>query len=108
MFEAHSQIICTIFGIKIYFYGVILAIAISVGTLVANYFGEKFFGLKKETIIDLAKRLNESNMKDENVLKGIIRDLSKITGKSVSLEKEQKIIDAIKNDKVPKNVDKFF
>ena len=47
-------------------------------------------------------------MKDENVLKGIIRDLSKITGKSVSLETEKKIIDTIKNDKVPKNVDNFF
>ena len=51
---------------------------------------------------------NDSNMKDEKVLRSIIRDLSKITGKTVSLEKEQKIIDTIKNDKVPKNVDKFF
>ena len=78
-------------------------------------FNDEFFGkvkkktnVDKETIVDLAKRLNESNMKDENVLKGIIRDLSKITGKSVSIEKEQKIIDIIKKDKVPKNVDKFF
>lgn len=76
---------------------------------------DEFFGkvkkktnVDKDTLVSLAKRLNENNMKDENVLKGIIRDLSKITGKSVSLEKEQKIIDAIKQDKVPKNVDKFF
>ena len=76
---------------------------------------DEFFGkvkkktnVDKDTLVSLAKRLNENNMKDENVLKGIIRDLSKITGKSVSLEKEQKIIDAIKKDKVPKNVDKFF
>lgn len=76
---------------------------------------DDFFGkvknktnVDKETIIDLAKRLNENNMKDESVLQGIIRDLSKITGKSVSLEKEKKIIEAIQNDKVPKNVDKFF
>ena len=62
----------------------------------------------KESLIDLAKRLNENNMKDENVLKGIIRDLAKLTGKSVSLEKEEKIINAIKQDKVPKNIDKFF
>ena len=41
--------------------------------------------------------MNENNMKDEKVLKSIIKDLSKITGKSVSLEKEQKIIDTIKN-----------
>lgn len=76
---------------------------------------DDFFGkvknktnVDKDTLVDLAKRLNENNMKDEKVLKGIIRDLSKITGKSVSLEKEQKIIDTIKNDKVPKNIDKFF
>ena len=76
---------------------------------------DEFFGkvknktnVDKETLVGLAKRLNEGNMKDEKVLKSIIRDLSKITGKSVSVEKEQKIIDAIKNDKVPKNVDKFF
>ena len=76
---------------------------------------DDFFGkvknktnVDKDTLVDLAKRLNENNMKDETVLRSIIRDLSKITGKDVSVEKEQKIIDTIKNDKVPKNVDKFF
>lgn len=54
MFESHSQIICTIFGIHIYFYGVILAFAIVIGTFVSEYVGKNFFGLKKETIIDLA------------------------------------------------------
>lgn len=76
---------------------------------------DDFFGkvknktnVDKETIMDLAKRLNENNMKDEKVLKSIIRDLSKITGKSVSLDKEKKIIETIQKDKVPKNIDKFF
>jgi len=69
---------------------------------------KKKTNVDKESIISLAKRLNENNMKDENVLKGIIRDLAKMTGKSVSLEKEEKIINAIKQDKVPKNIDKFF
>ena len=78
-------------------------------------FNDDFFGkvkrktnVDKETLVDLAKRLNENNMKDEDVLRGIIRDLSKITGKSVSLDKENKIIETIKKDKVPKNVEKFF
>ena len=57
MFESHSQIICTVFGVHIYFYGVILALAIVAGTLVSDYFGEKFFGLKKETIIDASPYL---------------------------------------------------
>lgn len=57
MFTSHSQIICTIFGVHIYFYGVILALAIVIGTFVADYFGTKIFGLKKETIIDLSPYL---------------------------------------------------
>ncbi len=57
MFASHSQIICTIFGVNIYFYGVILALAIVAGTFVSDYFGQKFFNLKKETIIDLAPYL---------------------------------------------------
>jgi len=57
MFASHSQIICTILGVHIYFYGVILALAILVGTFVAEYVGTKFFELKKETIIDMAPYL---------------------------------------------------
>ncbi len=54
MFTAPSQILCTIFGVNIYYYGVILALSISIGTLVSDWFGTKFFGLKKDTVIDLA------------------------------------------------------
>ena len=43
-----------------------------------------------------------------DTLTGIIRDLSKLTGKEVSLEKEEKIINMILNDKVPTKVDNFF
>lgn len=57
MFASHSQIICTIFGLHIYFYGVILAIAIVVGTFVADYVGTCFFELKKETVIDMSPYL---------------------------------------------------
>lgn len=57
MFASHSQIICTVFGVNIYFYGVILALAIVAGTFVSDYLGQKFFDLKKETIIDLAPYL---------------------------------------------------
>lgn len=57
MFASHSQIICTIFGMQIYFYGVILAIAILVGTFVSEYIGTKFFQFQKETVIDLVPYL---------------------------------------------------
>ena len=54
MFASHSQILCTIFGVNIYFYGVVLALAIVVGTFWADYISTKYFGLEKETIIDMA------------------------------------------------------
>ena len=57
MFTSPSQILCTIFGVHIYFYGIILAIAIAVAVLTADLIGTKYFELKKETIIDLAPYL---------------------------------------------------
>lgn len=57
MFESPSQILCTIFGVNIYYYGIIMAIAISIGTLVSDWVGSRHFGFKKETIIDLAPYL---------------------------------------------------
>lgn len=57
MFTPESQIICTVFGVHIYFYGVILALAILVGTFVSDYIGAKYLNLKKETIIDLSPYL---------------------------------------------------
>ena len=62
----------------------------------------------KETILSLANKLQAGNMKDESTLKEVINDLAKMTGREVSKEKEQKIIDTILNDNVPKNLDKFL
>jgi hypothetical protein len=64
--------------------------------------------VSKDTIIDLAKRLQNGNFKDENTLRSIIHELSDITGKEVSAEKENKIISMIVNDKVPTNLDKYI
>ncbi len=64
--------------------------------------------INKETIISLAEKLKRNNFKDEKTIREVIQDLSNMTGKKVSKEKEDKIINAIINDKVPKNVDKMF
>lgn len=69
---------------------------------------EEKSGVNKSTILDLAEKLQKSNMKDEAVLKDVIHQISNITGREVSKEKEQKIIETIINDQVPKDVDKFF
>ena len=73
-------------------------------------FSDSFFktNVGKETILELATKLQQGDMKDEGTLREIIRELGKMTGKEVSREKEDKIISAVVNDKVPKNLDKFM
>ncbi len=69
---------------------------------------EQKTNINKETIINLANKLQNNNMKNENSIREVIQDISKLTGKEVSKEKEDKIINAIINDKIPKNIDKMF
>lgn len=61
----------------------------------------------KDTIIGLARKLQEGDFKNKDTLREIIHELSDITGKEVSEEKENKIIDMILNDKVPKDLEKY-
>ena len=69
---------------------------------------EKKNNVNKETILSLADKLQKGNMKDETTLKEVINDLAKMTGREVSKEQEQKIINTILNDKVPKDLEKFL
>jgi len=69
---------------------------------------QKKTNVDKDTILSLAKKLQDGNMKDEKTLKEVIGDISKITGREVSAEKEQKIINTVLNNQVPKDIDKFF
>ena len=69
---------------------------------------ERKTNVNKETILSLADKLQKGNMKDETTLKEVINDLAKMTGREVSKGKEQKIIETILNDKVPKDIDKFL
>ena len=68
---------------------------------------EQKTNVNKDTIISLARKLQDGNYKDENTLKDIIHELSFITGREVSEEKEKKIIIMIVNDKVPKDIEKY-
>ena len=47
-------------------------------------------------------------MKDEKTLKEVIGTLSEMTGRPVSKEQEEKIINAVINDKVPTDIDKYY
>ena len=68
---------------------------------------EKKTNVSKDTIISLASKLQKNNLKDEKTLREVIHQLSSMAGRDVSKEQEDKIISAIVNDKVPKDLDKF-
>lgn len=69
---------------------------------------EKKTNVGKETILNLANKLQQADLKDEKTLREVIQELSSMTGKNISKEKEDKIINAVKNDNVPKDIDKMF
>ena len=69
---------------------------------------EKKTKVSKDVILSLANKLQNGNMKDENTLKEVINTLSKMTGKNVTKEQEEKIIKTIIDDKVPKDVNKLL
>ena len=69
---------------------------------------EKKTKVKKEDILTLARSLQNKNLKDEGELRKIIKDVAKLAGKEVSKEREEKIIDAIIKDKIPKNLDRHI
>lgn len=78
-------------------------------------FNDSFFkkvenrsGVDKKTIMSLANKLQHSNMKDETVLRDLVKEIGDLAGKEVSKEKEDKIVNAILKDNVPKDIDKLI
>ena len=78
-------------------------------------FSDSFFNrvkkktnVDKDTILGLAKKLQQNDLKDEGTLREVIQTLSKMTGKEVTKEQEEKIISKVVNDKVPKDIDKLI
>lgn len=69
---------------------------------------EKKTNVGKDTIMDLARKLQQNDLKNEGTLREVIQTLSKMTGKDVSKEQEDKIINAVVTDKVPKDIDKLI
>lgn len=78
-------------------------------------FGDSFFkkvekktNVNKETILSLADKLQHSDMKDEKVLRDLVKEISDMTGKEVTKEKTDKIVNAIIKDNIPKDLDKMI
>lgn len=69
---------------------------------------EKKTNVDKDIIVSLAQKLQGDNMKDESTLRDVVKQISNLTGKSVPKEKEDKIINAILDDKVPNNIENMI
>ena len=69
---------------------------------------EKKTNVNKETILNLAQKLQQNDLKNEGTLREVLEELSRMTGREVSKEKQDKIIEAVINDKVPNNIDKMI
>ena len=56
---------------------------------------QKKTNVNKETILDLAKKLQENDLKNENTLREVIQELSQMTGREVPKDKnkEKTIVD---------------
>lgn len=68
---------------------------------------EKKTNVNKETILSLAKKIEGNNLKNETALRDLVKEIGTLTGKSVSKEQEDKIVKAIVNDKVPKDIERI-
>lgn len=64
--------------------------------------------VSKESILDLAERLKGGNLKDEKTIRGVIDELSKLTGKEVSKEQSDKIVKAVVGDQIPSNLESMM
>lgn len=60
--------------------------------------------VRKEDLMKLAKSVSSKDLNDEKNLKKLIKDVARLAGKDISKEKEDKIINAIKKDKIPKDL----
>lgn len=69
---------------------------------------EKKTNVNKDTILSLAEKLQDDNMKNEGVLREVIKEIGLLTGKEVPKEKEDKIVKTIMNDNVPKNIEDYM
>ncbi len=78
-------------------------------------FSDNFFkkiegktNVSKDSILELANKIQKEDLKDVETLREVIKQVGMMAGKEVSKEKENKIIEAVMNDKIPKDMDKLI
>lgn len=68
---------------------------------------EQKTNVKKADILSLAKSIQNKNMADENNLRELIKNIATLAGKEVDKDKEEKIINAVKNNQINDQIKKM-
>ncbi len=63
--------------------------------------------VKKQDILSLAKSIQNKNMSDETNLRELIHNIAKMANKEIDKEKEDKIINAVKNNQINDQIKKM-
>ncbi|RBW68427.1 stage VI sporulation protein F [Bacillus taeanensis] len=68
-----------------------------------SFFGmiEKKTGVKMMEVLKLANSLKNANFKDEQTVRGVIKQVSKLANRPVPKEKEDQIVKAILTNNMP-------
>lgn len=69
---------------------------------------ERKTNVSKKSILDIAGRLKDGDLKDENTIRSVIDELSKLTGREVSKEQSDKIVKAVVGDQIPNNLESMI
>lgn len=59
--------------------------------------------VNKEDILNLASSFQTKDLSSEDNLRDLIRQLSRLSGHQVNKDKEDHIVNLVKNDKIPKD-----
>ena len=69
---------------------------------------ERKTNVSKDSILDIASKLKNEDLKNEETIRDVIDKLSKLTGKDVSKEQSDKIVQAVIGDKIPNNLENML
>ena len=64
--------------------------------------------VRTEDILKLANQLQSKDLKKEANLRQLIQEFSKLAGKPVSKEKEDRIIALVQNNQIPENLENLM
>ncbi|UFT97634.1 stage VI sporulation protein F [Radiobacillus kanasensis] len=60
--------------------------------------------IKTDQILEAAQSFNQSDLSDEKSVRNLVKQLATMAGKPVSKEKEDKLVEAITSNQIPKDL----